>query len=190
MTDEINPSEMVPHIKSKKWSRSYDSCQECGTTDIAHSGKGLCKKCYSFKNELTHKSHQRIRGVAGKTITKEFLEKEYIQNHKSLTDIAKVCSCTRQFIHKKMKGYGIQSRDMSSARRLAISLEKCSFEKNNCDGQKQIIKLKRHIVNESFFSTWSIKMAYVLGIIFTDGTLNIKHSILSVSQKETELLEK
>jgi len=33
-------------------------------------------------------------------------------------------------------------------------------------------------------------MAYVLGVFFTDGTLGKKHSLLSVSQKETELLEK
>jgi len=151
MTDEINPSEMVPSIKSKKWSRSYDFCQECGTTDIAHSGKGLCEKCYNSKNELTHKSHQRIRGAAGKTITKEFLEKEYVQNRKSLIDIAKICFCTRQFIHKKMKEYGVQSRDLSSSRRLAILSEKCGFKKIMNNGQSKISKLKRHTVNESFF---------------------------------------
>jgi len=28
------------------WSRRYDCCQKCGTTEIKHWAKGLCEKCY------------------------------------------------------------------------------------------------------------------------------------------------
>ena len=35
------------------WSRKYQCCQQCGTTENRHKGKGLCLKCYginSWKN--------------------------------------------------------------------------------------------------------------------------------------------
>jgi len=124
MTDENNPSEIVPHIGSNRWSRNFDSCQVCGTTDIAHAGKGFCRSCYNLQNEQKQRSHQRLRGIAGKAITKEFLQTEYLENNKSLSDIAKVCNCTRQFVHKKIREFKIESRDKSSARRLAISSQK------------------------------------------------------------------
>lgn len=30
-----------------KWSLEYDCCQECGTTERPHGGKGLCATCYT-----------------------------------------------------------------------------------------------------------------------------------------------
>lgn len=37
------PSCVIPN---GKWSMKYDKCIECGTTEIPHSGKGLCERCY------------------------------------------------------------------------------------------------------------------------------------------------
>lgn len=28
------------------WAKKWDCCQECGTTDKPHEGRGLCKSCY------------------------------------------------------------------------------------------------------------------------------------------------
>ena len=33
----------------RKWSRKYDCCVECGTSDLPHYGRGLCKRCYQQK---------------------------------------------------------------------------------------------------------------------------------------------
>lgn len=30
-----------------QWSYKYDKCIKCGTTDIKHQGKGLCKNCHA-----------------------------------------------------------------------------------------------------------------------------------------------
>ena len=32
--------------KTNTWSRKYDKCIKCGTTDKKHYGKGLCTNCY------------------------------------------------------------------------------------------------------------------------------------------------
>lgn len=32
-----------------RWSVNYDSCIECGTTEVKHTGHGLCHNCYSRK---------------------------------------------------------------------------------------------------------------------------------------------
>lgn len=29
------------------WTRHFDACRECGTSDIPHQGKGLCERCYN-----------------------------------------------------------------------------------------------------------------------------------------------
>jgi len=33
--------------KMKRFSRKYDRCVKCGTTEGKHAGKGLCMTCYS-----------------------------------------------------------------------------------------------------------------------------------------------
>lgn len=30
----------------EQWSKLYTECQECGTTEVPHRGRGLCKDCY------------------------------------------------------------------------------------------------------------------------------------------------
>jgi len=34
------------HGESNGWSRNFDCCQLCGTTERKHNAKGLCWKCY------------------------------------------------------------------------------------------------------------------------------------------------
>ena len=64
----------------------------------------------------------------------------------------------------------------------------------------QVVLQKDQSSTRQFFKSWSSEMAYVLGVIFTDGNLmplrkrnanyNSRSSRFSVSQKEPELLEK
>jgi len=53
--------------KSKKeWSRKYNKCIVCGTTNVKYKGKGMCKKCY-------YKKYREIR----KEYFKEYYEKNF-----------------------------------------------------------------------------------------------------------------
>jgi predicted DNA-binding protein YlxM (UPF0122 family) len=99
----------------------------------------------------------------------------YLEERKSLEDIARVYKVSRTAIYKKLKIYGIKQRSKSEAR---------------IEAQKQG-KLPQQFfdINENFFSSWSHEMAYVLGLIITDGCIS-KTGVISLSMNDKELLEK
>lgn len=40
-----------------KWSRKYEYCISCKTTEIKHQSKGLCQKCYKHQYAIEHSSN-------------------------------------------------------------------------------------------------------------------------------------
>jgi predicted DNA-binding protein YlxM (UPF0122 family) len=108
-------------------------------------------------------------------LTKDKFVNLYISDRKSLEDIAKIYKVSRVAVYKKLKKYGIIQRSKSEAR---------------IEAQKQG-KLPQQFfdINENFFSSWSPEMAYVLGLIITDGCIS-KTGTVSLSMNDKELLEK
>jgi hypothetical protein len=156
-----------------------------------------------YKGRAEKIKNTKLKGKkAGQLLTKEYLETEYNLKKRSLGEIAKKCGCTRTFVHRKLQSYGILRRDYPTSRNLAIAKGKAMFEHTDGDGQTRLVTLQKNIYNERFFSEWSNKMAYVLGVICTDGNLspsrykdplkksNSSGSRVAVFQKEPELLEK
>ena len=184
------------------WSSKYEKCQNCGTKTKKHVALGLCTSCYRSYTENKHKEplkqRKRTRGLASSLLTREYLLEEYLTKERSTLDIAKQFHCSRQYVFKKMKEYGIPLRNKRTARHLALDANKIVF--NRDDGTS--VTLDRISFNESFFEEWNEPMAYVLGVIYTDGNLDpgclidptrpttVKIGRLSVAQKEPELLEK
>lgn len=108
-------------------------------------------------------------------LTKDKLIELYINSKKSLGDIAAQYMVSRTAIYSKLKRYGLEQRSKSEAR---------------LEAQKQG-KLPQQFfdINENFFSSWSAEMAYVLGLIITDGCIS-KTGVISLSMNDKELLEK
>lgn len=108
-------------------------------------------------------------------LTKEKLVELYLNHKRSLGDIAKLYGVSRTAIYKKLKKYGIKQRCKSEAR---------------IEAQKQG-KLPQQFfdINENFFCQWSPEMAYVLGLLITDGCVS-KTGVISLSMNDRELLEK
>jgi len=108
-------------------------------------------------------------------LTRDKLIGLYINDKKSLEDIAILYKVSRVAIYKKLKKYGVEQRSKSEAR---------------IEAQKQG-KLPQQFfdINENFFSTWSPQMAYVLGLIITDGCIS-RTGTVSLSMNDRELLEK
>jgi hypothetical protein len=58
------------------------------------------------------------------------------------------------------------------------------------------LKFKKHTVNENFFKDWSEEMAYILGLIFTDGNIawdeekSRRSLTITASEKDKENLER
>jgi hypothetical protein len=130
-----------------------------------------------MNNVVKSKPSRRI--PLTKSVTKETLEGLYFTQGKSLEDIAKEFNCTRQMVKLLMERYGIERRKRSEARVLAIKGGK--FD-----------RLEYHDINEDFFSVWSPAMAWILGLIFTDGCMqgDKKGQRVSISSMDLELLEK
>jgi predicted DNA-binding protein YlxM (UPF0122 family) len=99
----------------------------------------------------------------------------YLNDRKSLEDIAKLYGVSRVAIHKRLKKYGIARRSKSEAR---------------IEAQKQG-KLPQEFfdINEDFFGSWSFEMAYVLGLIITDGCIS-RTGTVSLCVIDKDLLEK
>ena len=114
------------------------------------------------------------------SLTKEILEELYLVKGKSLEDIARQFNCTRPMIQIIMKKHGIARRKRSQARVLAIKHGK--FENFEYDD-----------IDESFFNKWTPEMAWVLGLIFTDGNFQNTPGLgsrISIHSMDLEMLEK
>ncbi|TAN42510.1 MAG: hypothetical protein EPN22_12115 [Nitrospirae bacterium] len=194
------PRSQIPEQKYKKWSLKHDYCVSCKTTEQKHKARGLCNLCYDSQRELEHRGKRSEHGKHGDATNKmtyEFLLDRYVNKQQSLGEIAKECGCTRQLVYLRMKWYEIPLRNKSSARNLALNSDKLFFEREQSDGNKKDVVLMKQEINEGFFKVWTPAMAYVLGVIYTDGNMNIIKSQsrnfvyrVTVYQKEPELLEK
>lgn len=167
-----------------KWSLQYSACVKCGTSKIPHKSNGLCSGCYQKKTEQRNSSLNRKRGGASNIITKDFLIKEYIENKNSLADIAKICFCSRQYIHKMIKHFKIPLRTKTKAREIALNKHKLDYTRKLKNGKTRKVKPVKHTINKSFFSKWSEEMAYVLGWLYTDGNLHSGRITLGLADKE------
>ena len=180
------------------WSRKFEKCIICGTTEIKHVAKGMCRKCYTLNTEAEHKKHQRHkRGVADAFLTKDKLFELYVEREMSLTDIGKLAGCTRVNVHYKLKKFGIDSRSKTEARTIALDKGKIRTTRVDEFGNEEEVVFQKIRYNEKFFKEWSSEMAYVLGLIYTDGNLHVRKDksgyeigILSFAQKDRELVEK
>jgi hypothetical protein len=110
---------------------------------------------------------------------KEFLVEQYINQGKSMMDIARENHCSRQTVYRLMKKYGIPPRNRSESRKKALEAGKFKG------------KEKRH-VNEAFFdpSNWSPGMAWVLGLLFADGNMEKSSPVFRLSQRTPDGLRK
>ena len=112
-------------------------------------------------------------------LKKEELHRLYLQEKKSLEDIARLYGVSRVAVWKYCRAAGITRRSRSEAR---------------LEAQKggKVPQGFFHI-NDNFFSQWSSEMAYVLGLLITDGCLSRpkKNSYrISLCLNDKELLEK
>ncbi len=176
------------------WAKGHEKCKSCGTVEYKHKAKGLCTSCYDSAAEKRIKSHitRKMGSHLPVPITKTDLEEKYASGL-SLNDIARQYNCTRQYIYKLLKQYALTVRTKSEARGLALEQGKISYSSQVYSSGEPITHEKRH-VNASFFKIWTPAMAYVLGVIYTDGCLvkpngPVKFRV-TIAQKEPELLEK
>lgn len=115
------------------------------------------------------------------SLTKERLQDEYVEQKKSLADIALEHGCSRQRVYQLLRLFGIQLRGKSTARILAIRSNK-------------LPRFQDHGIDDAIFDTWTAPMAWLLGVLFTDGNLyqgtGNRGKRVSITSVDVELLEK
>jgi hypothetical protein len=132
--------------------------------------KTILKDSYS-----TTRKKPKKYGALKAILTKATLEDLYFTHEMSLQEIANEFGCTRWYVQYLMKKNGLQRRNKSKARILGI--KKGKFK-----------DFEYHLINEKFFREWSPAMAWVLGLLFTDG--HITKGTVTASSVDLELLTK
>ena len=90
------------YTSGEKWSMKYSQCQECGTTDFKHAGKGLCSRCYKV-----HRYVDKKKGVG-------LWAKKYTKCAKcGTTTIPHVAKglCTRCYGNSVNRAKGVEARN-------------------------------------------------------------------------------
>ena len=113
------------------------------------------------------------------TLKREELRKLYVQERKSLEDIARMFGVSRVAVWKYCKAEKLTRRSRSEAR---------------LEAQKQSkVPQKYYHINDNFFSLWSREMAYILGLLVTDGCVSntaCGSYRISLCLNDKELLDK
>lgn len=108
-------------------------------------------------------------------LQQEELRRLYLIEKKSLEDIARLYGVSRVAIWKYCVTEGLVRRGRSEAR---LEAQK-----------KGKVPQSFFDINDNFFSNWSTEMAYVLGLIATDGCIS-KSGTVSLCINDKDLLEK
>lgn len=108
-------------------------------------------------------------------LKKEDLNRLYLKEKRSLEDIARLYGASRVAVWKYCKDEHLTTRNRSEARLEAQ--KKGKAPQNYLD------------INEGFFGKWSSEMAYILGLIATDGCIS-RSGTISLSINDEELLKK
>ena len=111
--------------------------------------------------------------------TIEEMTRLYNTESMSCADIAKRFGVSRKTVWKYLRRHGLAVRTKTQARRTAIAQGKI----------KQVL----YDINEDFFDTWSPSMAWILGLMVTDGHIAVGPSgslVPSLSSVSLPLLER
>lgn len=108
-------------------------------------------------------------------LKKEELRRLYLIEKRSLEDIARLYGASKVAVWKYCKDEHLTRRSRSEARLEAQ--KKGKVPQNYLD------------INDKFFSAWSSEMAYVLGLIATDGCIS-RSGTVSLCINDKDLLEK
>ena len=145
----------------------------------------LNKKCCIWtegqKKKIWYCKQQNKSLKKNLNLKKEILENMYYKLNMSLDDIGGYYGCSRVNIYQLFEKFQIQLRSKSESRELTYTKGK--------------IKVNR-IYDRDLFKTWSPKMAYILGLIYTDGNImfhkgkNKTYKRFSFSQTDPQFFNK
>lgn len=171
-------NEQLRELYLKKRLSAKDIAQQVGCTSTTIyrylEGAGVPRRSTSEAQTLawTHgKCTPKPRTIL---LSDKQLREMYINKQMSINDIAKRAGCSLMTVSQRLRTAAIPTRSLSQALRLAV-----------LQGKRRVVSL-----NRDFFKRWSREMAYVLGVVVTDGNLASDQPRVMIAQRERELLDK
>lgn len=170
--------EQLRELYVKKRLSAEDIAQQVGctsTTIYRHlDAAGVPRRSISEAGELAWLHGKCTPKPRTIPLTDVQLREMYIAEQMSINDIAQRADCSLMAVHQRLRAAGIPTRALSQAQRLRV-----------LQGKRQVV-----CANRGFFKRWSREMAYVLGVIVTDGNLASDKPRVMIAQRERELLDK
>lgn len=115
-------------------------------------------------------------------ISKKLLKKLYIEEEKSSIEIGKELKVSSSLVCIYLRRYNL-NRNISESNKLAFK-HKRRFAPKNFNNEYA----RKYKFNQNFFKSWNSKMAYILGLIITDGHITKRDNALIIVQKDKKLL--
>lgn len=131
----------------KKWSRKYNKCIICGTTEKEHKAKGLCKKCYERieykRNFRKHSERSEKYNKNNKKKISEYNEEYYKENvEKCKKNKKKWYIKNSEKVKKKTKEWAIKNPDM-------VKISQKKYRRCNPEKVKEWINNNREKYNKN-----------------------------------------
>ena len=98
------------------------------------------------------------------------LRQLYIEEHKSLKEIAKIFNVCPQRVHQRMKQLNIPRRTISDA------------------GRNRHRKITPYHMDDTFWETWTPNLAWFLGLFYADGHIATGRDRAAITAKDIEFL--
>ncbi len=138
-------------------------------------------------------------------ISKSLLEQLYISDNKTRREIADIYTCSVDTIKDRLLKFNlkknIKSKNISIDEILRYAKREMTIKDmaNKCNCSKSLIKRKlkeysvtlkkEYYVDSNYFKTWTCDMAYLIGIIMTDGCIRDERRELTIVSIDEELIK-
>ena len=171
----MNNQQLILGQKTDNFPFGYGHCQcGCGAKTYEYKSNYF-NKYIPFHSRKKPKHILKKYKLDRNIITKELLVKLYLVEKKTLKEIADAIGCSDHTVINLLNEYSIKRRNLSKARLVAL--------------KKGKIKEHRYSdINESFFNTWSPEMAWILGLLYTDGYM--KGNSVRLAMNDHDVIEK
>lgn len=169
----MNKQQLKFGQKTDEYPYGYGYCQ-CGCGSTTYTYRVVLYRKFlptHSRRRRNTKANSRLKKINREIVTEEFLRQLYYNENNTPYEIAELVKCSETSVRNLFKEYSIKTRTQSEARLIALKKGKLPAHTH-------------YDIDERFFSNWSPEMAWVLGLIYTDGYMLGNNLRLAMNDKD------
>lgn len=169
----MNKQQLIFGQKTDEYPYGYGYCQcGCGSTTYKYHAV-LYRKFLPLhsRRRRNTKANSRLKKINREIVTEDLLRWLYFDENNTPYEIAELVKCSETSVRNLFKEYSIKTRTKSKSRIIALKKGKLPAH-------------KYYEIDERFFSNWSPEMAWVLGLIYTDGSMRGNNIRLAMNDRD------